>query len=283
MNKLKVQEYLETHSLNDLQDEFGIKHKFGPSYNMDRLVKLCYSQIDSKPGPIVDECRGLILENHDFTRIDPCKKMGFTKIVAYPFNRFYNYGQPGQATVDWKTSKFLTKLDGTLIILFYYGGTWHVSTKQVISANDPMNDHGDSFTSLFWEAFYKIEKALNIEMLDKRCTYMFELVGPANQIVVEYPESEIYLLGIRDIHTFKEKDIYKIDLPFALPEFYRYDTIEELMEMVNSRKGKEFEGVVAVDESFNRVKIKNLEYLILHRLNDKASRSKKNMLELILL
>jgi hypothetical protein len=278
--KLKVQEYLENHSLEELQQEFGIKHKFGPSgLRMGDLIKLCYSQIDSKPGPIVNECRGLILK----AECDPKLPIGETKIIAYPFDRFYNYGQTGAAAVDWKTSKFFNKIDGTLIILFYYLNNWHASTKQVIQSEIPIDDDGHTFDQLFWDVMDTKYDFFDLQNLDKNKTYMFELVGPYNQCVVEYSEPEIFLLGIRNNLTFEEEDVYGNNLPFPIPHHYRYDNIDDLIEMVNSKDGKEFEGVVAVDENFNRVKIKNLKYLILHRLNDRASSSNKNMLELILL
>lgn len=74
---LEVQKYLQTHTLDDLEKDFGIGFKV-----YDDRVILKY-RINSTPKfhPIVRECRGLILSLPDY------------KILARGFDRFYNYGE----------------------------------------------------------------------------------------------------------------------------------------------------------------------------------------------
>jgi hypothetical protein len=79
--KLKVEEYLQNKTFDDLTDELGIGVKKHPNLP---LVILDYSQIDSpKLHPIVRECRGLIL-NYDSK-----------KLVAKSFNRFFFFVEIG--------------------------------------------------------------------------------------------------------------------------------------------------------------------------------------------
>ena len=79
----------------------------------DSRILFKYSQIDSDPSlEIVKEARGLILED------------GTWNIVAYPFKRFFNYGEPNAAAIDWTSARVQTKEDGSLIKVYFYNGEW---------------------------------------------------------------------------------------------------------------------------------------------------------------
>lgn len=55
-----------------------------------------------------------------------------------------------------------------------------------------------------WDRTWKdlIESTLDwdnvdFNLLNRECTYIFEIVGKENRVVVNYPEDKAYLLGVR--------------------------------------------------------------------------------------
>ena len=66
-----------------------------------QLVMFKYDQTRSDLSiPLVQECRGLILDAVSL------------EVVSYPFNKFFNYGEPLAVDVDWKSAYVTQKLDG---------------------------------------------------------------------------------------------------------------------------------------------------------------------------
>jgi tRNA splicing ligase len=53
---------------------------------------------------VVQECRGLILDESANWRI-----------VAFPYTKFFNYGEEHAASIDWSTACVQEKLDGSLM------------------------------------------------------------------------------------------------------------------------------------------------------------------------
>lgn len=272
---LLAQEYLQTHSLKHLEKEYRIYARFA---NEGNKISLNYNQIFSKNDcPLTKDCRGLILraQHHDPTII-----CGETEIVAYPFRRFFNFGQIEADEIDWdKSYKIEEKKDGSLAILYWddFENHFCVGTRSVPNADLPMNDGGLTFSQLFkqiieqeyenWDGF--------CSYLDKKKTYCFEICSPYNQIVVKHNECNVFLLGVRDLKTLQELEPKQDPLLKVFPnmENKQYDKMstEQIIEFVNSRPGFENEGVVIVQEqqgSFKRLKIKNKDYNTLNRQID---------------
>ena len=79
-----VQDYLNNHSLAQLKAEHGIKSSAKPG---DRMFSLNYDQIESKAGPIVNQCRGLILGTQEpltEAQVEQQESVGKTVILARP-------------------------------------------------------------------------------------------------------------------------------------------------------------------------------------------------------
>ncbi len=303
--KLAVQEYLETHSLADLEREFGVAARLSSS---GTKLSLNYDQVASKPGTIVNQCRGLIIrpQTPRVLSDDPdyaSKIFGKSKVVAYPFNRFYNYGDHSvEVAVDLNDVELRVeeKIDGTLIIVYLDDVTkeWCVATRSVAEADVPISagavTHGDlTFRKLFDRAVKATTgvsfKQLS-EMLDPNFTWMFELVSNVNKVVVSYDEG-IVLLGCRSIWTGKEQvdpsQYFGITVPsiadiIPRPKVHSLSSIEDIVKFVNERKGTEAEGVVLRDSKFNRVKIKNPEYVLASKSRDMLLSSRRNMIHYIL-
>lgn len=303
---LYVQEYLITHSLQQLKAEQGIKSSAKPG---DYLFSLNYDQIESKPSPMVNQCRGLIL------RTDPVKPLqteqvteevpvGETVVMAYPFERFFNLGDSNGAPVDFQdpATMFFEKLDGSCIILWHdpEGKTWNTATRAVPFADKPITGWEDmTFRKLFEKALHdtllragQIDVNSNPEIVFSRwtknlrpeTTYVFELTTPLNRIVVEYKDFGVHLLGMRDLRTGKEQAVELLPNLFGVPvcPFHLLNNQEEVLAFVGSKPPFEQEGLVVRDKHFNRTKVKSVAYNAYNRLRDSTANSPRAIMELIL-
>lgn len=304
---LKVQEYLLAHSLDDLAKEHGVYARF--SKQNPKKFTLNYDMLEAKDGdPIAEECRGLVLEatcnvvcdeipGNPFCSAHP--GFGPTKVLAYPFKRFYNHGQGAAANVDWESAKFFEKLDGTLCIVYYDHslGVWSVGTRSVPDADVPFeNVTGKTFRMLFEEAATKMyfpweRSPSGFEVgfasfcevfLVKKYTYMFELCTPENEPnCIKHKNYRVWLLGVRNNETLEEEELdERLDL-LVCPS---YDlTPESVFDFVLKRNHTEYEGLVIRDKDFNRIKVKNPAYVLASKMKDSAIRSPRNLLEIVLM
>lgn len=293
---LLVQEFLLNHSFADLHKEHGVK--FRPSA-CGRKVSLNYDMIEAHDSnKIAQQCRGLILAKADNCVFSGDQEVvGETYIVARPFDRFFNLGQAEAANIDWDSAKFLNKEDGTLIICYFdaFQRRWHVATRAVPEANLPIDGYDNmTFRKLFDKALSDCTGYLSLDKfaernLDTSVTYMFELCTPQNQIVVKYDKYEIILLGARGTMTGQE---IALDDPFFNPVFaagikvvpeYSLSSTSDMIDFVTQRNPTEFEGIVACDSRFRRVKVKNAGYMALSRVKDSATKSPRGLMQMILI
>lgn len=225
------------------------------------LVMFKYDQLRSDLSiPLVQECRGLILDAHTF------------EVVSYPFNKFFNYGEPLAADVDWASAYVTQKLDGSLVKVVNLDGNFLISTNGVIDAfkcSLPEN-YGrpfDTFGELFIEGlkWYGIRMEDFDRLFKPGITYMFELTSPWNQVVVNWNETKAWFIGQRDNCTFKETFFGDSELShdFDTPKVYPITNVEQCVAAAKELPDSE-EGYVVVDKDFNRIKIKSPRYVQLH-------------------
>jgi hypothetical protein len=305
-----VMGYLLGNSLANLKAEHGIKTsaKVG-----DMFFSVNYDQIESKPGEMVNQCRGLILsvsEPLTAGQVSGKDPVGPTVIYARPFDRFFNLGDSNAASVnlDDSSTLFYEKLDGTCCIVWWnpLSNEWCVATRAVPLADKPMTGWDDlTFSGLFKKALRETLVNFNNEWeelaekfnedrlfqlwagnnLLATQTYVFELTTPLNRIVVSYPEYTVWLLGIRNTQTGEELDIRDFGATaWGVPTCpsHRLNNLSELLTFVGSKAPFEQEGVVVCDNQFRRVKVKSLAYTAYNRVRDSAANSPRALVELIL-
>lgn len=245
------------------------------------FILLKYNQIESDmSNDIVQECRGLILKKEDSKY----------KVASIRFNKFFNYGQSEAATLEFP-AEVSEKIDGSLIGVWYDKDSgWHVSTSGNIDASDsPVGINGiSSYRELFDVAWGKC----SFDILNKDCTYIFELVSPFTRLIVPYNETKLYLLAIKNNITLEEFD--RKYIPFiaeklfegqiTAPKSYICNNIKEVQNSVNSltENNDNFEGFVICDDNFNRVKLKSPIYTNLFFVKGEGVFSDKKILKLIL-
>jgi T4 RnlA family RNA ligase len=281
---LEVQKYLLTHSLDDLRRDHGINVRFS-TLNL-RKFTLNYDQLEAKDDdPIAQECRGLVLHTQEaiiFTE----EIVGETTILAHPMHRFFNYGQTCASKVDLSNpnTKVFEKLDGTLTIVYWDQdlNNWCVATRSVPDADLTITGYEEhTFSSLFWKTFEVMNGRK--DALVKGYTYCFELCTPENWVVVKHTDYKLWLLAVRNhngLEEMCENHFDLINIP-AAPSYW-FNDFDSLVEFVNNRNGKDYEGVVVMDVNFNRVKVKNTDYVSLSKVKDSVVKSPRALLTLIL-
>lgn len=127
------------------------------------------------------QCRGLIYNTTT------------GEVVARPFAKFFNYGQPGAAEIPLDADVSVTdKVDGSLGIIYRRpsDGFYAVATRgsftsdQAVHATEVLGDRYPDFEP------------------DTDTTYLVEIVYPENRIVLDYgDQDDLILLGAVDIAT----------------------------------------------------------------------------------
>lgn len=283
-----------------LLDDFGISTKQDLEISQN-IASFSYDQIASpKSHPLTKECRGLVLDTQ------------LLKPLSRPFDRFYNYGEVPEETksIDFTNATFFEKLDGSLIT-FYFSeehNLWKISTKSTPFSRNAITRNRIPFLSLINETLHKktdfikipeniffidfnlydsLIKSINDAVepfLNKNYSYICELTSPHNIIVTQYDETSIHLLAVRDKEGNYIEDHNPMPERLKEPETYDAQSLDELMDFINSmNKGRDtlLEGVVAMDNKTKvRTKLKNSAYLKVHKLMNKEI-DNKSILDIV--
>lgn len=261
---LKIQQYLcEGNPLNSLRAE---------PYNLiikeeGNLAILKYNQLASDfSEEMVREARGIIFYKPTWD------------VVCYPFEKFFNYGEPYADELDESELFIYQKVDGSLAKVWFFEGVWRLSSNSVIDASEAVLNTDVNFQSLFMRALstYGLDWQSFVSKLDKNYTYMYELATPDNKVVVQYEKYHLFYLGQRNIHTYQE--FYNPDPRIDNVKLYHFNSIEEIIEASAELPDSE-EGYVVRDKNWNRVKIKNPTYFMLHKL---ANNGKPDFLQYVI-
>ena len=201
-------------------------------------------QYEQKWDEVTTMCRGLVTDDQG-------------NIVARPFRKFFNIEEEKHTpTQDFEV---YNKMDGSLIISFYYNDELIVATR-------------GSFTSDQAIAAKKLllNKYNSKSGMLPGYTYLFEFIAPWNRIVVDYGEVEkLVVLGVIETETGKECEFTEMETEgFEIVK--KYDGIKDyttLKSIINDNE----EGFVVRFSNGDRMKIKGTEYLRLHKIMTNVS------------
>jgi hypothetical protein len=176
-----------------------------------------YNQIESDFNyDIVRQSRGIILRKSDF------------KIVCWPFDKFFNYGEQLADKIDFSTAKVQEKVDGSIIKL-WFDNQWNLSTNGTINAYKSTCPTGETFAFLFIECFSEYGDFNSfLNKLNKNYTYIFEMVHPLMRIVIRYDKPMIYHIGTRYNDTGIE---LILDIGIRKPNEYSFNSLEDVLSM----------------------------------------------------
>ncbi len=181
-------------------------------------------------------CRGLVTNDKG-------------NIVARGFNKFFNIEEgkfePTENFEVWE------KMDGSLLLVFWYEGQWVVATR-------------GSFTSDQSIKGIELLKKYNTDIMFRHLTFCFEILFPQNRVVVDYGDYEgLVLLGTFDKNG-KEYDV-EMWREYGFDVVKKYDGIKDFKELKTMVKDNQ-EGFVVKFTNGDRIKVKGVEYLRLHKI-----------------
>ncbi len=231
--------------LRDYQDRGLLQSARHPVRDLTiwNYTQLC--QHECEWDSVTIACRGLVTDSTG-------------KVWARPFQKFFNLGEHealGPSIPDEPFDVF-EKIDGSLIIIFMYKGKWVVASRGSF-----VSGQADTVRCMLHANYYAALRGL-----DPSYTYMFEVIYPGNRIVVDYGErQELVYLGMIETKTGVEQ--FGIE-PRGFPRARKLEHtggFRELPQQPNE------EGYVIRFKSGLRLKIKNAEYLRLHRIVTQTS------------
>lgn len=272
---LKIQEFILAHdNWRELLADAPYNLKISED---DGYVLFKYNQIASDFNEeICKEARGLILDTQDNFRV-----------VRYAFKKFFNVDESFAARLDWDTAVATEKIDGSIMSVWFARGKWHLSTNGTINAfKAELNGVGPykTFGELF-ESVLPLSRFSEFSNILAHQCYTFELVSPYNKVVIDYPETKVYLLSIRNMNTLVEHPLDEVAefanrFNFTMPQFY-YMNDEAGFRRLVEQMPEGHEGIVVRDENGERVKIKTLLYFEMHRAKNNGVITLERIVDLI--
>ncbi|PRY35391.1 RNA ligase [Umezawaea tangerina] len=193
---------------------------------------------------VTTTCRGLIVDSDT------------GEIVARPFGKFFNYGDPTAGDLDLRTPVIASdKADGSLGILYPVPGGWAVATRGSFTS-----DQARHATALFNERY------AGRWVPPEGVTVLFEIVYPANRIVLDYGElDDLVLLGAIDTDTgVTANALLTADWPGPRVQVFPYASLAEALAAAPRPNSEGL--VVRFLHNDQRVKIKQADYLQLHKV-----------------
>lgn len=261
-------EFVKSNGLKAVLD-LGIKVYEHPHHP---LVGFKYDQIESpKAHPVVRWSRGTVLERDTW------------KLIAQPFVRFFNYGEGPTEDLenfDWSNCVTTTKEDGSLCILYFYDGDWHVNTSGSFAFGKYDQLKSETWRELFWRTFESCGGRKR--SLETQLTYIFELCAPENKVVRSY-SGKLFLLGVTSgAHEIGE-DLVQVSsntINIQRPQAYEFKSISEVEDYLRevAKTDPTFEGVVLKDKNGIRFKVKSASYVALHRLKENGGLNRTSRL-----
>ena len=256
-------------------EPYFLKIKEDGDYIMFSYNQL-YSDFTEK---LVQEARGIIF-----------KKNHWENPVCWAFNKFGNYGETWVEDIDWTTAFVSEKIDGSLIKV-WWDGDWKISTNGTIDAfkAEVSDIRVSNFGTYFTETLLKYYPTCSNFLCElvSDFTYMFELVGPYNRVVVPYEEPAIYFLGARDKYTGEEFTCNSLTAGslnmgrFKLPKQYPLTSLDECVKFAETFQWEQ-EGFVAADACGKRVKIKSPAYVMAHYARNNNVITRRHLINIII-
>ena len=217
------------------------------------------------------ECRGLIFD------------IGTGNLISRPYHKFFNVGEKEETQLNkinlYEPHVVLEKLDGSMIRPILTPEGFRLATKAGVT-DVAMNAEVFIADKPHYDTFIR-------KCIQKGTTPLFEWVSRKNRIVVDYPEDNLILTGIRYNHTGSY-------LTYPVMKYYATSWNIPVVKAVDGlavqnidlfvkqvREWDDGEGIVVRFDSGHMVKIKADQYVLRHKSKE-AINQEKNVLQTIL-
>lgn len=176
----------------------------------DKLCLLKYKKTADFSIPLINECRGIILDKNT------------NNIVCYGLNKM------SKDFDKTKLSECIVEdaIDGTQIRLYYFEDKWVVTTARCFTAERSRWNYVKSYLELFND----VKHLIDFSKLNKENTYTFILRHIENRIVEEITENTLYHIHTRNNKTLEEVEE---DIGVKKPTTYKFDSFEDLEHELN--------------------------------------------------
>lgn len=180
---MHIDDLLDPAELADMIGEGLVRARSHPGEPLRILNYTEKAQYEQAWNAVTRTCRGLV------THADT------GEVVARPWPKFFNHGQVDAGRLDLAVPVEVTdKLDGSLGVLFALPsapGSWAVATRGSFESDQAQ-----------WASAHYAGSYQQAWQPEPGITYLFEIVYPANRIVLDYGSREdLVLLGAVEIGT----------------------------------------------------------------------------------
>jgi RNA ligase len=217
------------------------------------------------------ECRGLIFD------------IGTGNLISRPYHKFFNVGEKEETQLNkinlYEPHVVLEKLDGSMIRPILTPEGFRLATKAGVT-DVAMNAEVFVADKSHYNTFIR-------KSIQKGTTPIFEWVSRKNRIVVDYPEDNLILTGMRYNNTGSY-------LPYVVMKSYATSWNIPVVKAVDGlsvqnidlfvkqvREWDDGEGIVLRFDTGHMVKVKADDYVLRHRSKE-AINQEKNVLQTIL-
>ena len=220
--------------------------------------------------PDIRKCRGLILEKdtNKVVCLPPTKS-----IKIEDFTQNINITGINHSNIIYEEF-----LDGTMINLFYYRDSWHISTRSCIGANCRW------FSKKRFDQMFEESHNFDLEKFNKELTYTFVLQHNENRIVKNYSENDLTLVQVMNNITLLPESVESVrdnGIEINIRKTYSFDNILDAYASIENMSYDIQGYVVRVNESNNvRSKMRNPKYNFVRYLRGNTRNLKYLFLDL---
>jgi RNA ligase len=200
------------------------------------------AQFDRVWNDVTTQCRGLIVNTDG-------------QVVARPFRKFFNAEETDISSFNGEPFTAYDKMDGSLGILYPATNGYAIATRGSFVSKQALEG------TRIWEERYA-DTTVNPSW-----TYLFEIIYPANRVVVDYGDvHDLILLGAVDTSTGASVPLEQARAGWKGPVTIEHAYLN-LDEALLARGENGSEGLVLhFPKTDTRIKVKRSEYVRLHRL-----------------
>jgi len=230
-------------ALSEAMDEGYVRAQVHPDLPLTILNYTQKAQFENAWTPATTVCRGII-HNAD------------GMVVARPFRKFFNHGQPGAAPIALDAPVHVTdKADGSLAILYPTPDGHAIATRGSFTSDQAI--HATDLFRREYASRFSPHPALTI---------LFEVVYPENRVVVNYGDmDDLILIGAVERATGRVVPPEEIpDWPGPRVATFSTPTFADALALPPRENAEGI--VVRCLKTGGMVKIKQADYLALHRI-----------------
>lgn len=191
------------------------------------------------------------------------------KLISASYKKFFNWDE--RPLIEpfkndhFKDASIIEKIDGSTLIISRFRGEYIIRTRGsfdclALANADEIDDLKVKYPAAFSNHFVDSEQY----------SMIFEWVSPRNQIVLPYPEADLYLTNIikhADYSYTKqsELDVIARQLGLQRPKRYTFKDIKDMLNTIENMVGVEGVCVYYNNDQCIR-KVKSAEYLVKHMM-----------------